>query len=75
MSCPLHKRNFRLDTGECINDDEYKVLAFEVQESEQGKLLVKLPPPDQLDALIGSTKWMVRMGAFRGIWLAKRNLS
>lgn len=58
----LHKRNFRLDTGDCLNDDEYKVLAFEVKEDETGSgdLLVKLPPPDELDALIGSSKWMGR---------------
>lgn len=58
----LHKRNFRLDTGDCLNDDEYKVLAFEVKEDESGSgdLLVKLPPPDELDALIGSSKWMGR---------------
>ncbi|BGP40530.1 hypothetical protein JCM10449v2_004492 [Rhodotorula kratochvilovae] len=59
VSCPLHKRNFRLDTGECLNDDEYKILAFDVKE-ENGDLLVQLPPPDELDALIGSSKWMVR---------------
>lgn len=59
----LHKRNFRLDTGDCLNDEEYKVLAFEVKEDENGSgdLLVKLPPPDELDALIGSSKWMGRL--------------
>ncbi|SGY20621.1 BQ5605_C016g08108 [Microbotryum silenes-dioicae] len=59
VSCPLHKRNFRLDTGECTNDEEYKVLAFEVK-NEGEDLFVKLPPAEELDALIGSTKWMVR---------------
>ncbi|GAA5999895.1 hypothetical protein JCM10207_005960 [Rhodosporidiobolus poonsookiae] len=59
VSCPLHKRNFRLDNGDCLNDEEYKILAFDVKE-ENGSLLVQLPPPDELDALIGSSKWMVR---------------
>ncbi|KAK4702458.1 nitrite reductase (NAD(P)H), partial [Phenoliferia sp. Uapishka_3] len=59
VSCPLHKRNFRLDTGDCINDDEYKILAFEAKE-EGGKILLRLPPPEDLDELIGSSKWMVR---------------
>ncbi|TNY23557.1 NADPH nitrite reductase [Rhodotorula diobovata] len=59
VSCPLHKRNFRLDNGDCLNDDEYKILAFSVKE-DGGDLLVQLPPPDELDALIGSSKWMVR---------------
>ncbi|GAA5872094.1 hypothetical protein JCM8547_003101 [Rhodosporidiobolus lusitaniae] len=59
VSCPLHKRNFRLDNGECLNDEEYKILAFDVRE-ENGDLLVQLPPGEELDALIGSSKWMVR---------------
>lgn len=59
VSCPLHKRNFSLDTGDCQNDEEYKILAFDVKE-ENGDLLVQLPPPEELDALIGSSKWMVR---------------
>jgi nitrite reductase (NAD(P)H) len=35
------------------------VLAFEVKE-ENNDIFVRLPPPDELDALIGSSKWMVR---------------
>jgi hypothetical protein len=52
----LHKRNFRLDNGDCTNDDDYKVLAFDVKESNHGELLVLLPPEDDLDAMIGSSK-------------------
>ncbi|GAA5924803.1 hypothetical protein JCM10213_000447 [Rhodosporidiobolus nylandii] len=59
VSCPLHKRNYALDNGDCLNDEEYKIMAFAVKE-EDGDLLVQLPPPDELDALIGSAKWMVR---------------
>ncbi|GAA5984125.1 hypothetical protein JCM10908_006060 [Rhodotorula pacifica] len=59
VSCPLHKRNFRLDNGECLNDDEFKILAFDVKEQD-GDILVHVPPPAELDALIGSSKWMVR---------------
>ncbi|GAA5967842.1 hypothetical protein JCM11641_005783 [Rhodosporidiobolus odoratus] len=59
VSCPLHKRNYRLDNGDCLNDEEYKILAFDVKE-ENGDILVQLPPPDELDAFIGSSKWMVK---------------
>ncbi|GAA5939388.1 uncharacterized protein JCM15063_004507 [Sporobolomyces koalae] len=59
VSCPLHKRNFALDTGDCKNDEDYKILAFNVKE-EDGDLLIQLPPIAELDALIGSSKWMVR---------------
>lgn len=64
VSCPLHKRNFTLDNGDCTNDEEYKILAFEAKE-ENGAIFLRLPPGDQLDALIGSAKWMVRQADAR----------
>jgi nitrite reductase (NAD(P)H) len=60
VSCPLHKRNFRLDTGDCANDAEYKILAFDVREVA-GDLHLLLPPPDELDALIGSSRWVSKV--------------
>jgi nitrite reductase (NAD(P)H) len=44
-----------LDTGECTNDEEYKVLAFEAK-ADGDDIYVRLPPPDELDAMIGSSK-------------------
>ena len=52
----MHKRNFRLDNGDCTNDSDFSILSFDVKEGENGDLLVKLPPEDELDALIGSSK-------------------
>lgn len=52
----LHKRNFRLDTGECANDGDFSILTFKVKADSEGNLLVKLPPEDELDALIGSSR-------------------
>jgi hypothetical protein len=51
----LHKRNYRFDNGECTNDPEMRILAFDVKE-QNGALLVKLPPADELDEMIGSSK-------------------
>ena len=51
----LHKRNYRLDSGDCTNDDQFKVLSFEAKE-ENGQILLLLPPADDLDAMIGSSK-------------------
>ncbi|TFK51421.1 nitrite reductase [Heliocybe sulcata] len=59
ISCPLHKRNYKLDDGECLNDDDYSIIAFDVKE-ENDKLHLLLPEPDDLDAVIGTSKWMVR---------------
>lgn len=56
VSCPLHKRNFRLDTGECTNDDDYKVMSFDVREVASGALEVLLPPVAELDAVLGTSK-------------------
>ncbi len=32
VSCPMHKRNFSLETGHCLNDDAYDVTLYEVKE-------------------------------------------
>ncbi|KAF9239853.1 hypothetical protein BU15DRAFT_87858 [Melanogaster broomeanus] len=57
--CPLHKRNFRLTDGECLNDVEYSIISFDVKQ-EGDNLLVLLPETEQLDAVIGTSKWMVK---------------
>ncbi|KAH7886820.1 hypothetical protein F5I97DRAFT_1058573 [Phlebopus sp. FC_14] len=59
VSCPLHKRNFRLTDGECLNDTSYSIISFDVRR-EDDRLLVLLPEPDVLDAVLGTSKWMVR---------------
>ncbi|KAG8783500.1 hypothetical protein FRC12_019663 [Ceratobasidium sp. 428] len=59
VSCPLHKRNYQLQGGECSSDPEMKILTFDAKE-EDGQILVLLPKPDELDAVIGTSKWMVR---------------
>ncbi|KAI0933046.1 hypothetical protein AcW1_000017 [Taiwanofungus camphoratus] len=59
VSCPMHKRNFTLTSGECLNDDSYSILTFDVRTDEDNILLL-LPESDDLDAIIGTSKWMVR---------------
>ncbi|EMD41313.1 hypothetical protein CERSUDRAFT_146196 [Gelatoporia subvermispora B] len=59
VSCPMHKRNFTLTSGECLNDDAYSILAFDVR-VEDGDIALLLPEPEDLDAVIGTSKWMVR---------------
>lgn len=55
----MHKRNYTLTSGECLNDDQYSILTFDVR-VEGDELLLLLPEPDELDAVIGTSKWMVR---------------
>ncbi|KAG6824134.1 hypothetical protein H0H93_002529, partial [Arthromyces matolae] len=62
VSCPLHKRNFTLSDGECLNDSDYQILTFDAREDPDGtdKIQLLLPPADDLDAVIGTDKWLVR---------------
>ncbi|KAK5662065.1 hypothetical protein OQA88_10179 [Cercophora sp. LCS_1] len=62
ISCPNHKRNFDLEGGECKNDGELSIATFEVEEREDGLVYVKLPPVEELDAELGTKKWMVKKG-------------
>ncbi|MCJ1479132.1 hypothetical protein MMC13_007816 [Lambiella insularis] len=65
VSCPYHKRNFTLngaDAGKCSNDAELSVATFPVEEREDGWIYVKLPPVEELDAVLGTGKWMVKEG-------------
>lgn len=59
VSCPLHKRNFTLNGGDCLNDEDYSILTFEAREGENGDVLVFLPPGQALDAVIGTSKWKI----------------
>ncbi|KAL2016862.1 hypothetical protein VTK56DRAFT_2896 [Thermocarpiscus australiensis] len=68
ISCPHHKRNFDLASGACNNDAALSIATFEVEERRggpdgpDGMVYVKLPPADELDAALGTTRWMVRKG-------------
>jgi nitrite reductase (NAD(P)H) len=56
---PLHKRNFRLTDGACLNDAEYSIISFDIKQ-ENDNLLILLPEPEELDDVIGTSKWMVK---------------
>ncbi|KAL2756041.1 hypothetical protein ACRALDRAFT_2027676 [Sodiomyces alcalophilus JCM 7366] len=62
VSCPFHKRNFDLTSGDCRNDAEMSIATFEAEERDDGMVYVKLPPVEELDAALGTTKWMLRKG-------------
>ncbi len=63
VSCPYHKRNFTLngsDAGRCSNDPELSIATFEVQERGDRWVYVKLPPVEELDERLGTSRWMIR---------------
>ncbi|KAI2626957.1 nitrite reductase [Hypomontagnella submonticulosa] len=61
VSCPFHKRNFDLSSGSCRNDSTLSIATFPAEErADDGMVYVKLPPVDELDAALGTARWMVR---------------
>lgn len=53
VACPLHKKQFSLETGEQLDGDELNILTFPVK-LEGGKVLVELPAVPELDAILGT---------------------
>lgn len=62
VSCPYHKRNFDLSSGDCKNDSELSIATFSVEERSDGLVYIKLPPVEELDRELGTKKWMVKKG-------------
>jgi len=54
VACPLHKRPFSLETGECLSGDNCTVKVFPVRIEGDGVYL-RLPPKDQLNALLATS--------------------
>lgn len=65
VSCPLHKRQYMLDPkveangGFCRTDGDYQIMTFSCKEQD-GKVMVNLPDTDALDAILSTSKWMIR---------------
>lgn len=53
VACPLHKKNFSLQTGKCISGDDYSVRVFPVK-VEADKVYLELPPAEVLDSLLAT---------------------
>lgn len=63
VSCPFHKRNFELKgetAGKCGNDDTMNIATFPAEVREDGLVYLKLPPVEELDALLGTSRWKVK---------------
>lgn len=63
VSCPYHKRNYELsgpDAGKCGNDDQVNIATFPVEERDDGWLYVKLPSVEELDSVLGTSKFVVK---------------
>ena len=61
VTCPLHKKPYSLETGECLAGDPYTLKVFPVQIAGDGVYLL-LPPVNQLDTLLSTGANMVLSG-------------
>ncbi|KAJ6571761.1 NADPH nitrite reductase [Mycena capillaripes] len=71
VSCPLHKRNYTLTEGVCLNDADYQILAFEARENPDNadEIQLLLPPKDDIDAILGTEKWLVKQAQSEALGL------
>ena len=69
VSCPFHKRNYTLngpDAGTCATDPAVNIATFPVEERDDGWVYLKLPPVEELDARLGTSRWKVKEGEVGG---------
>ncbi|KAF7300645.1 NAD(P)H nitrite reductase [Mycena chlorophos] len=71
VSCPLHKRNYTLSSGTCLNDSDYQILAFEAREdpADPQRIQLLLPPLEELDGVLGTEKWLIKQAESEALGL------
>ncbi|KAK5205133.1 hypothetical protein LTR41_008982 [Exophiala xenobiotica] len=71
VSCPYHKRNFQLNgevdfekndagAGSCSTDKSMSIATFQAEERDDGWVYLKLPPVQEMDNVLGTSKWVVK---------------
>ena len=63
ISCPVHKRNFELkgeSAGNCLTDESLNIATFPTEARDDGLVYVKLPPVEELDELLGTSRWKLK---------------
>jgi len=53
VACPLHKKQFSLETGEGVGDEPLNILTFPIM-IEGDRVLTELPAIPELDAILGT---------------------
>jgi nitrite reductase (NAD(P)H) len=56
-----------------LNDPQYQILAFEARENPDGSgdIQLLLPPQNDIDAILGTEKWLVRQAQSEALGLNK----
>ena len=55
VACPVHKKNFSLESGQCMSGEDYSVQVFPVK-VEGDDVYLQLPPVEELDAQLATEK-------------------
>ncbi len=55
VACPLHKKTFSLESGECLTGENYAVEVFPVK-IDGDDVYVQLPAAEEMDALLATDK-------------------
>mmetsp|Transcript_13020 Transcript_13020/g.22935 ORF Transcript_13020/g.22935 Transcript_13020/m.22935 type:complete len:127 (-) Transcript_13020:167-547(-) len=53
VACPLHKNQFSLSTGECLDDPSLKIMTFPMRLAGE-RVEAYLPPAAHLDAILAT---------------------
>ena len=53
VACPLHKKTFSLESGDCLSADDFSLKVFPVQ-IKGSDVYLELPPAAQLDAVLAT---------------------
>lgn len=62
VACPMHKKNFSLETGECLSGESYAITTFPVK-VDGDDIYVELPPPGEFAAACTAGKSCVSVAA------------
>jgi nitrite reductase (NADH) large subunit len=55
VACPVHKKTFSLESGQCLSGEDYSVRVFPVK-VEGDDVNLQLPPAEELDAVLATEK-------------------
>jgi hypothetical protein len=55
VACPVHKKAFSLESGQCLSGEDYSVCVFPVK-VEGDDVYLHLPPAEELDAVLATEK-------------------
>ena len=70
IACPLHKNQFALTTGECLDDPSLQIMTFDVRVID-GRVEAFLPPTSKLDSVLSTEDNYLRATETEGLISSK----